>query len=176
MRTAAAALVAAFASLTSFVVAAPRNAARGTYEISNIFTDDSYNYPPSPTQGYNNDDTQAAPPSPPAPPPATSTQYVVVGGSAGLVYTPSYIYANIGDVVIFTFGVKNHTVTQSSFAQPCVAAEGGADSGFMPTDGTNMPTFAYTVNSTSPTCTLPFVLAIPTFLSLSLDKVANIIV
>lgn len=32
----------------------------------------------------------------------------------------------------FTFQQKNHTVTQSSFANPCTPLEGGFDSGFQP--------------------------------------------
>lgn len=64
-------------------------------------------------------------PSPVAPPAASNTQYVMVGGSAGLVYSPEYVYANVGDTILFQFGAKNHTVTQSSFAQPCWALPGG---------------------------------------------------
>lgn len=57
---------------------------------------------------------------------------VTVGGTAGLVYTPSSINAAVGDIVQFNFESKNHTVTQSSFAAPCVKTTGGFDSGFMP--------------------------------------------
>jgi plastocyanin len=45
---------------------------------------------------------------------------VVVGGDAGLVYTPEFIMASIGDTVEFTFMKSNHSVTQSAFAKPCV--------------------------------------------------------
>jgi hypothetical protein len=34
-----------------------------------------------------------------------------------------------GDIVVFTFFPKNHTVTQSSFAQPCTPLDGGFDTG-----------------------------------------------
>ena len=37
--------------------------------------------------------------------------------------------ADVGDEVFFTFLTKNHTVTQSSFANPCGRLEGGVDSG-----------------------------------------------
>jgi hypothetical protein len=53
------------------------------------------------------------------------TQYVVVGGTAGLTYTPEFIFAEIGEVVIFHFGTKNHTFTQSTFAEPCVSMSSG---------------------------------------------------
>jgi plastocyanin len=63
---------------------------------------------------------------------AGTTHMVTVGGTAGLVYTPSSINAAVGDIVQFNFESKNHTVTQSSFAAPCVKTTGGFDSGFMP--------------------------------------------
>lgn len=63
---------------------------------------------------------------------SAATQTVTVGGTAGLIYSPSTIQANVGDMVEFEFQSQNHTVTQSAFAQPCVALAGGMDSGFMP--------------------------------------------
>ncbi|KAH3917416.1 hypothetical protein HBI56_118150 [Parastagonospora nodorum] len=69
--------------------------------------------------------------------PATHT--VVVGGltpvatgmAPALLYTPESITAKVGDVVMFQFMQKNHTVTQSTFADPCRKMDGGMDSGFM---------------------------------------------
>ncbi|KAF8140788.1 hypothetical protein K438DRAFT_1636972 [Mycena galopus ATCC 62051] len=55
---------------------------------------------------------------------------VQVGPNGTLTYSPSSITAAAGDTVTFTFNPKNHTVTQSTFAAPCVALEGGATSGF----------------------------------------------
>ncbi|KAG9028747.1 hypothetical protein FRB95_006115 [Tulasnella sp. JGI-2019a] len=77
---------------------------------------------------------------------------VVVGGSAGLVYTPNTITAAPGDIVTFQFQVKNHTVTQSTFAVPCSEKAGGFDSSFMPVAATDMtfPTYNITVNDTAP--------------------------
>jgi len=81
---------------------------------------------------------------------------VIVGGAAGLVYTPSNISAQPGDIVTFEFHQENHTVTQSSFASPCspLNANGntGFDSGFNPvaSNATTFPTFNYTVTDTSP--------------------------
>jgi len=81
--------------------------------------------------------------------PAT-THTVVVGGAAGLVFTPNNLQANIGDVVQFSFEVKNHTVTQSTLKAPCTS-NGGFDSGFMPVaaDATTFPTYSITVNQTT---------------------------
>ncbi|KIL69938.1 hypothetical protein M378DRAFT_157183 [Amanita muscaria Koide BX008] len=75
---------------------------------------------------------------------------VQVGPSGALTYTPTNVNASVGDTIIFTFEAKNHTVTQSSFTQPCTNA-GGINSGFKPvTAGATMPTFQFTVNSTDP--------------------------
>ncbi|EFW98513.1 serine-threonine rich protein [Grosmannia clavigera kw1407] len=63
---------------------------------------------------------------------AMTTHSVTVGGPKGLVYEPDSITANVGDMVVFTFLSQNHTVTQSSFAKPCVSLVGGMDSGFQP--------------------------------------------
>lgn len=63
---------------------------------------------------------------------SAATQTVTVGGTAGLVYTPSTVKANVGDMIVFEFESQNHTVTQSAFAEPCVKLTGGMDSGFMP--------------------------------------------
>lgn len=65
-----------------------------------------------------------------AAPGAAQTHQVMVGGNAGLAYTPSQINAAVGDMVVFTFMSANHTATQSTFAEPCVAMPGGMDSGF----------------------------------------------
>lgn len=51
-------------------------------------------------------------------------------GKDGLAFTPEAIFADVGDQVVFHFHPKNHTVTQSSFADPCSPAPGGFDSGF----------------------------------------------
>jgi plastocyanin len=57
--------------------------------------------------------------------PSGRTQYVTVGGSAGLVYSPECVFANVGDVIVFNYGTKNHTLTQSSFAEPCTEMSAG---------------------------------------------------
>ncbi|KAI0318493.1 hypothetical protein OF83DRAFT_1171065 [Amylostereum chailletii] len=78
---------------------------------------------------------------------------VTVGGANGeLVYNPTTVNAQPGDQVVFTFNPKNHTVTQSSFAQPCNALQGGFDSGFKPVQaGAASPApFTVTVNDTNP--------------------------
>jgi plastocyanin len=98
-------------------------------------------------------------PGSPAPTPAALTgqvHKVIVGGSDGLVFNPSNITALPRDVVVFEFHQKNHTVTQSSFADPCrklnVNNTIGFDSDFMPVsaDATNFPTWNLTVNDTAP--------------------------
>ncbi|KAG8848635.1 hypothetical protein FRB96_001042 [Tulasnella sp. 330] len=79
---------------------------------------------------------------------------VTVGGTAGLVYTPDFVIAKVNDTVRFHFNAKNHTVTQSSFAEPCAPLLGGVNTGFNfpvdPTVTTGFPTFDIIVESTAP--------------------------
>jgi plastocyanin len=84
------------------------------------------------------------------------THTVVVGGlkpvetgmAAVLGYVPESITAKVGDMVTFVFMQKNHTATQSTFAEPCKKKEGGMDSGFMPNpDGKAGVTWNMTVET-----------------------------
>ncbi|KAF8078487.1 hypothetical protein FPV67DRAFT_1465429 [Lyophyllum atratum] len=79
---------------------------------------------------------------------------IQVGGAGGkLEYSPEAISAQPGDQVVFHFTSKNHTVSQSSFANPCGLKDGGFDSGFMPVPANqtdNLPTYTITVNDTQP--------------------------
>ncbi|KAF8831784.1 hypothetical protein HHX47_DHR1000871 [Lentinula edodes] len=94
-----------------------------------------------------------------APTAATSTDHkVIVGDNGTLTYNPANITAQIGDTVTFEFHQKNHTVTQSSFADPCTALSASSpgtvsfDSGFMPvaTNATTFPTVTIQINDTKP--------------------------
>jgi len=63
---------------------------------------------------------------------------VTVGGPGGVIgYNPNFVTANPGDTVTFIFQQKNHTATQSTFADPCTAVAGGFDSGFVPVSANN---------------------------------------
>ncbi|THH10005.1 hypothetical protein EW145_g1624 [Phellinidium pouzarii] len=78
---------------------------------------------------------------------------VTVGGPGILRYNPEFVNAEPGDEILFTFMQKNHTVTQSTFAEPCSFAPGGFDTGFQPvadnvTEG--FPTQTLTISDTSP--------------------------
>jgi plastocyanin len=81
---------------------------------------------------------------------------VVVGGPGKLAFDPPHVAAAPRDTIQFEFHQKNHTVTQSSFANPCVHLEAngvtGFDSGFMAVaaDATTFPTWSLTVNDTAP--------------------------
>ncbi|KAJ7187427.1 Cupredoxin, partial [Mycena haematopus] len=63
---------------------------------------------------------------------AQTMHSVQVGPNGTLTYDPPFITAATGDTIRFTFNPKNHTVTQSAFAAPCVPLVGGATSGFHP--------------------------------------------
>jgi len=95
----------------------------------------------------------------PAPSSLAGNVHVIKVGSNGLVFDPQFVQASPRDILRFEFHAKNHTVTQSSFANPCkkldVSAETGApglDSGFMPVaaDATTFPTWDVVVNTTAP--------------------------
>lgn len=70
-----------------------------------------------------------------------ATHSVTVGGPQGLAFSPPQLSAAIGDTVIFTFLSQNHTATQSAFDKPCVAIDGGMDSGYQanPNNTVNPP-------------------------------------
>jgi plastocyanin len=103
--------------------------------------------------------TYASYPGSVAPTAATSTDhFIIVGNNGTLTYSPANITAQVGDTVTFQFHQKNHTVTQSSFADPCtpisVSTPGtaGFNSGFMPvaTNATTFPTVTIQINDTTP--------------------------
>jgi plastocyanin len=83
---------------------------------------------------------------------ASAVHTVVVGGPGILAFNPPSIQAKPRDVVVFEFHQKNHTVTQSSFADPCRPLSGGFDSQFQPVpdNATTFPTWNFTVVDTSP--------------------------
>jgi len=95
----------------------------------------------------------------PDPTPSTLTgvvHKVIVGGSQ-LAFDPPRIDALPRDIVMFEFRQKNHTVTQSSFADPCrkLTVNGaivGFDSDFQPVaeGATTFPVWNLTVNDTAP--------------------------
>jgi plastocyanin len=89
--------------------------------------------------------------------PSSTDHRVVVGGTGVIAFNPPNITAQVGDTITFEFHQKNHTVTASSFAAPCVdlftsSGTPGFDSGFMPVaDGaTTFPTYVVQVNTTNP--------------------------
>jgi plastocyanin len=84
---------------------------------------------------------------------------VKVGNANGtLAYSPNNIKANVGEMVQFQFAPNNHTVTQSTFAQPCqpirLNSPGtvGFYSGFMAVSAsaTVTPTYTVMINDTTP--------------------------
>jgi plastocyanin len=90
---------------------------------------------------------------------SSSVITVTVGGTGVLAFNPPRVDAKIGDIVQFVFKAKNHTVTQSTFAQPCsklgapiAGTTAVLDSGYQPsTDtGPDFPQYNVTVQTTSP--------------------------
>ncbi|KAI5803372.1 hypothetical protein DFH27DRAFT_46980 [Peziza echinospora] len=60
-----------------------------------------------------------------------SVHHVQVGGANIFQFTPAFVFAIPGDTIRFDFRQLNHTITQSTFDNPCKAS-GGFDSGFKP--------------------------------------------
>jgi plastocyanin len=96
-------------------------------------------------------------------PPAVSVQAVQVASNNGsLTFSPDRITAAEGSMVQFQFMGGNHTVTQSTFDQPCVplnvanpaATQAGIFSGYVPVAASanqgQRPVFTIMVNSTAP--------------------------
>lgn len=84
-----------------------------------------------------------------------ATHSVTVGGPQGLAFFPPELKAAQGDTVIFTFLSQNHTATQSAFDTPCVALEGGMDSGYQANPNNTIdppPQVAMQVMVTTPLC------------------------
>jgi len=82
----------------------------------------------------------------------TITVKVAQGGN--LTFTPSNVTAKEGDTIAFQFLAGNHTVTQSSFNDPCTRLTTpslGVDSGYQPvsSNASTVPQFSFTVNNAS---------------------------
>ncbi|KAJ3564808.1 hypothetical protein NP233_g8046 [Leucocoprinus birnbaumii] len=77
---------------------------------------------------------------------------VNVGANNGLVFDPPQVTAQPGDQIHFEFQSKNHSVTQSTFAAPCVKSPTGIDSGFMFVDpnAADHPVWTMQVADTTP--------------------------
>jgi plastocyanin len=87
---------------------------------------------------------------------AATTTYTIVAATDP-VFTPNTVNAKVGDTILFEFVSGNHSITQSTFAHPCLPVLSGADSGYLPNtqNVTPAPSFAYLVTFTSPQCKLP---------------------
>jgi plastocyanin len=81
--------------------------------------------------------------------PSSTDHKVIVGGSNN-TFQPDRIDAKVGDTITFEFHQKNHTVSASTFENPCLY-ETGFDSGFkpVPEGAVNFPTYVVQVNDTN---------------------------
>jgi len=83
-------------------------------------------------------------------------------GTTGLTFDPQQITAAKDDIVTFEFRGGNHTVTQSSFANPCawqfntVTNEKGFNSGFLPFVNTSGQVSVYVLKVNDPSTPLWF--------------------
>ncbi|KIP06018.1 hypothetical protein PHLGIDRAFT_14178 [Phlebiopsis gigantea 11061_1 CR5-6] len=99
---------------------------------------------------------------------SSSNQMIVqVGLNGGLGFTPSDITAPVGTAVTFVFGASiQHSVTQSSFADPCTPLSNGFDSG-LTIDTT------FTVNVTDASTPVYFFCKFPTHCGLGMVGTIN---
>jgi len=79
---------------------------------------------------------------------------VIVGDQNKTVFNPPSVTVNNGDIVTFMFQSKNHSVTQSTFANPCqpmTTPKAGIDSGFHLTapNSTEFASWSFTVDDAS---------------------------
>lgn len=90
---------------------------------------------------------------------AQKTWVVAVAKDGKLTYSPDKLTAQPGEQIQFQFHAGNHTVTQSTFDQPCQPIGmhsniTGFHSGFLPAAASAstgmMPTFTITINDTKP--------------------------
>ncbi|KAL0946767.1 hypothetical protein HGRIS_012942 [Hohenbuehelia grisea] len=84
----------------------------------------------------------------------TAENITVKVGDGGLLFNPTQVTAKIGDTIAFQFVAKNHSVTQSTFANPCqvmTTPNPGIDSGFqaVAAGATTFPQWSFTVNNDS---------------------------
>lgn len=73
---------------------------------------------------------------------------VDVGSAGALAFSNNSITAAVGDTVSFLYQSGNHSVTQSTFANPCTRKSGGFGSGFH--SSASATQFTITVNDTQP--------------------------
>lgn len=90
---------------------------------------------------------------------AQRTWVVTVAKNGSLTYSPNKIVAQPGEFVQFQFLAGNHTVTQSTFDQPCQPISmhsnvTGFHSGFLPAAASAamgmVPTYTIQINNTNP--------------------------
>jgi len=88
----------------------------------------------------------------------SAANITIAVGQTGATFDPPSVTAAVGDFINFQFLGGNHTVTQSTFADPCTqpfnatSGAAGFDSGFMPVDtaSPNVMVWALEIKSTAP--------------------------
>lgn len=77
------------------------------------------------------------------------TSHTVTTGLQGSFFDPATLSVQLNDTVIFVFSGAVHTVTQSTFENPCVALPGGFNSGGAGTNNTAIPPPTWTLQITN---------------------------
>jgi len=103
-----------------------------------------YGPPPGPATSAAATSSSAAP----TPSAAPGQHLVMVGPNNGFTFEPNNITAAVNETVTFLFPTSGgfiHSVTQTSFANPCTLLQGGFDSGLQP----NNMQFTITITNAS---------------------------
>ncbi|MCJ1394101.1 hypothetical protein MMC18_006979 [Xylographa bjoerkii] len=83
-------------------------------------------------------------------------QVSTANNTGALIFTPNSVTAAVGSLVQFQFHPMNHSVVQSTFANPCIPINNimpsvkGIFSGFQATTGVTTPIFTILINDTQP--------------------------
>ncbi|KAF8211943.1 hypothetical protein K438DRAFT_1220161 [Mycena galopus ATCC 62051] len=85
---------------------------------------------------------------------SSAAEIQIVVGSDEIGFSPTNVTANAGDTIQFQFQSKNHSVTQSTFANPCqlmTTPAQGIDSGFqfVAAGSNTLPEWSFTLDSTT---------------------------
>lgn len=84
---------------------------------------------------------------------------VLVGDGGALAFNPTSVTVAAGDTVSFEFRAKNHSVTQSTFVNPCAlmtTPKQGVDSGFQATSNTTTSFAQWKITIDDPSAPLWF--------------------
>ncbi|EKM55711.1 uncharacterized protein PHACADRAFT_256528 [Phanerochaete carnosa HHB-10118-sp] len=141
--------------------------ALAAFSLIPVVLGQAYGAPPAPATTSSTSSTSAAASAATGNADASSGQVLVQVAADGFSYTPNNVNASIGTIVTFVFGSSiGHSVTQTSFANPCSPLEGGFSSGIVNAGNS----FSVNVTTTDP---ISFMCIVPTHCGLGMVGTIN---